>query len=146
MVVAIGRCPHRQFTSLVNGSLQWHSSESINHSLSPPLFWFCMRSFLAGSLFRLDTLCGTETALWLAYHRRGKQVVSFRLAIITRSTMQWITDLDTLLSRVPSRSFIWDVYDAVLYQSAGFIVHGLACLAIFAFSFVSLVFTSPLRE
>jgi hypothetical protein len=34
-------------------------------------------------------------------------------------------------------SFIWDVYDAVLYQSAGFVVHGLACLAIFAFSFVS---------
>lgn len=35
-----------------------------------------------------------------------------------------------------SDSFIWDVYDAILYQSAGFVVHGLACLAIFAFSFV----------
>lgn len=41
-----------------------------------------------------------------------------------------------------SDSFIWDVYDAVLYQSAGFVVHGLACLAIFAFSFVSPLFLS----
>lgn len=45
--------------------------------------------------------------------------------------------------RLRSGSFIWDVYDAILYQSAGFVVHGLACLAIFAFSFVSLFDPSP---
>ena len=43
----------------------------------------------------------------------------------------------TLRLLATGNSFIWDVYDAVLYQSAGFVVHGLACLVIFAFSFVS---------
>jgi len=47
------------------------------------------------------------------------------------------TTTDLLLTSTYDLSFIWDVYDAILYQSAGFIVHGLACLAIFAFSFVS---------
>jgi hypothetical protein len=47
---------------------------------------------------------------------------------------RWNSDILTIFE---GNSFVWDVYDAIFFQSAGLVVHGVACLAIFAFSFVS---------
>lgn len=36
-----------------------------------------------------------------------------------------------------STSFAWDTVDSILHSSPGFVLHGVACLAVFGFSFVS---------
>lgn len=38
-----------------------------------------------------------------------------------------------------SPSFLWDTIDSILHSSPGFMLHGVACLAVFGFSFVSLL-------
>lgn len=40
-------------------------------------------------------------------------------------------------------SFIWDTVDSIFNASTGFVVHAIACLAVFGFSFVSLSSLEP---